>query len=94
LIDLLETLKPFILVLLSVGHLPPLTKENLLASLPFIIPSLIYGVQNNLYFLALTLISPPIWMILVSLKTVMSAAIYKVALCVCCRRVKKKSIQS
>ena len=33
--------------------------------------------QNNIYFYAITLISPPIWMILISLKTVFSACIYK-----------------
>ena len=51
--------------------------ESLLASLPFIVPSLIYVVSNNAYFYGLTLVAPPIWLILVSMKTFVSAVTYK-----------------
>ena len=63
--------------LLFIGKLPPFTIESLLASLPFIVPSLIYVVSNNAYFYGLTLVAPPIWLILVSMKTFVSAVTYK-----------------
>ena len=59
------------------GRLPAFSRDNLKASLPYVAPSLIYALQNNIYFYAITLISPPIWMIMISLKTVFSACIYK-----------------
>ena len=49
----------------------------MIASLPFIVPSLIYVVSNNAYFYGLTLVAPPIWLILVSMKTFVSAVTYK-----------------
>ena len=59
------------------GKIPPFTVESLFASLPFIVPSLIYVVSNNAYFYGLTLVAPPIWLILVSMKTFVSAVTYK-----------------
>ncbi len=48
------------------------------ASLPFVIPGLIYAANNNIYFYTITMIAPPIWMIMISLKTAFTAVIYKV----------------
>ena len=77
LVTLIEMCKVTFTVIASRGRLPAFSRDNLRASLPYVAPSLIYALQNNIYFYAITLISPPIWMILISLKTVFSACIYK-----------------
>ncbi len=61
------------------GHMPSFSVSNLKASAPFVLPSLLYVFSNNAYFYGITLVSPPIWSILVSIKTFVSAVTYKVA---------------
>lgn len=46
-------------------------------SIKFVVPSLLYTVNNNLYYLALTLVAPPIWMIIIQSRIVMTALVYK-----------------
>jgi len=41
------------------------------------LPSLLYAVNNNIYFAGLILVPPPIWLILTSFRTVVTASIYK-----------------
>ena len=41
-------------------------------------PSLIYVISNNVYYYSITLMTPPILMILLSIKTTISALTYKV----------------
>ena len=45
----------------------------------FILPSLLYAVNNNIYFAGLMLVPPPIWLILTSFRTVVTASLYKVS---------------
>ena len=47
-------------------------------SLRFLVPAILYGINNNVYFLGLTLVSPPIWLILCSFRTIITASTYKV----------------
>ena len=47
----------------------------------FLVPSILYAVNNNIYFAGLTLVPPPIWLILCSFRTVVTASLYKVCVC-------------
>ena len=47
-------------------------------SLRFLVPAILYGINNNVYFLGLTLVAPPIWLILCSFRTIITASTYKV----------------
>ena len=47
-------------------------------SLRFLVPAILYGINNNVYFLGLTLVAPPIWLILCSFRTIITACTYKV----------------
>jgi hypothetical protein len=38
----------------------------------------LYAINNNIYFVGLTLVPPPIWLILCSFRTVVTASVYKV----------------
>ena len=60
------------------GKVPSLSLPDIIASLPFMVPSLIYVMSNNVYYLGITLVTPPIWAILISIKTTISALTYKV----------------
>ena len=51
---------------------------DIVASLPFMAPSLLYVLSNNVYYFGITLVTPPIWAILISIKTTISALTYKV----------------
>jgi hypothetical protein len=44
----------------------------------FVLPSLLYAVNNNIYYAGLMLVPPPIWIILTSFRTVVTASLYKV----------------
>lgn len=56
---------------------PLLDKQSIRASFKFLLPSLIYAVNNNIYLAALLLVPPPILIILCSFRTVVTAFIYK-----------------
>ena len=43
----------------------------------YLIPSLAYAVNNNIYFLAMHYTTPPVWSILLQLRTVFLALIYR-----------------
>merc|ERR1712192_64571 len=42
-----------------------------------LLPSLLYAINNNIYFAGLMLVPPPIWIILGSFRTVVTASLYK-----------------
>jgi hypothetical protein len=44
----------------------------------FVLPSVLYAVNNNIYYAGLMLVPPPIWIILTSFRTVVTASLYKV----------------
>merc|ERR1712080_607541 len=46
-------------------------------SFKFLLPSLLYAINNNIYFAGLMLVPPPIWIILGSFRTVVTASLYK-----------------
>ena len=56
---------------------PILNEQTIRASFKFLLPSLIYTVNNNIYLAGLLLVPPPIWITLRSFRTVVTACIYK-----------------
>lgn len=54
--------------------------QSLKGSLRFLLPSVLYAINNNIYYAGLTLVPPPIWLILCSIRTVVTATIYKFVL--------------
>ena len=56
---------------------PLVDKQSIRASFKFLLPSLIYAVNNNIYLAALLLVPPPILIILCSFRTVVTAFVYK-----------------
>ena len=58
--------------------LPSFSLQSLRSSLRFVLPSVLYAINNNIYYAGLTLVPPPIWLILCSIRTVVTAMIYKV----------------
>ena len=50
------------------------------SSLRFMIPSVLYALNNNIYFIGLTLVPPPIWLILCAMRTAITASVYKVTI--------------
>ena len=63
---------------ISTGDFPEASKNRARYSLRFLVPGICYAVNNNLYLYALTMIAPPIWVILVSMRTVITTLTYKV----------------
>lgn len=53
------------------------TNEPLTLSWKFIIPSVIYAINNNLYYFALNIVAPPIWMVIIQSRVVLTALAYK-----------------
>ena len=74
---MVELLKLTATVLRSGCRLPVLDSQSVRASLKFLLPSVIYAVNNNIYWAGLTLVPPPIWMILISFRTIVTACTYK-----------------
>eukprot|EP00096_Caligus_rogercresseyi_P006532 TRINITY_DN2302_c0_g1_i1.p1 TRINITY_DN2302_c0_g1~~TRINITY_DN2302_c0_g1_i1.p1 ORF type:complete len:338 (-),score=29.17 TRINITY_DN2302_c0_g1_i1:196-1209(-) len=74
-----EILK-ILFTLLRMGSWPIMNAETFKSSLKYVIPSLLYAVNNNIYFFGLTLVPPPIWLILCSMRTLVTAFIYRVFL--------------
>ena len=46
-------------------------------SLKFLLPSIIYTINNNIYLAGLIHVPPPVWMILCSFRTVVTVCVYK-----------------
>ena len=74
---MVELLKLTATVLRSGCRLPVLDSQSVRASLKFLLPSVIYAVNNNIYLAGLTLVPPPIWIILTSFRTIVTASLYK-----------------
>merc|ERR1711936_149612 len=77
LVVLLEVLKLSGTVLRMRCRTPMLDKQSVRASFKFLLPSVIYAVNNNIYLAGLILVPPPIWIILCSFRTVVTACLYK-----------------
>jgi len=56
---------------------PTMDITSLRQSLRFLIPSILYTVNNNIYFIGLTFVTPPIWIILCSFRTALTALVYR-----------------
>ncbi len=54
------------------------TKESFVESWKFMVPSVFYAINNNIYFVGISYVPPPIWIILCSARTALTAIIYKV----------------
>jgi len=84
LVVLTELTKLTAILIISKGQCPisrnGLTVRELRNSAKYLVPSLLYGINNNLYLIGLTLVAPPIWIILVSIRTVITACVYKFVL--------------
>ena len=82
LVVLTEVTKLVTIVALSKGQCPiskyGLSSRELRNSAKYLLPSVFYGVNNNLYLLGLTMVAPPIFNILISVRTVITACVYKV----------------
>jgi len=64
-------------ILLKTGTFPEASRKKARYSLRFLVPGVCYAVNNNLYLYALTLIAPPVWIILMSMRTVVTTLSYK-----------------
>jgi hypothetical protein len=73
-----EMIKLVTTILRSGCEIPAMDRMALRQSLKFLMPSIFYAVNNNIYFVGLMLVPPPIWIILCSFRTVVTATVYKV----------------
>ena len=75
-------MKLFVTVLRARGKCPisnqGLSWSTFRSSFRFLVPAILYGINNNIYFFGLTLVAPPIWLILTSFRTIITASMYKV----------------
>ena len=78
---LMELIKLVTTVGRAGGSVPSFSATSVRSSLRFLVPSVLYALNNNIYFLGLTLVPPPIWLILCSARTAITACIYKVFEC-------------
>ena len=76
--SLTEFMLTNLLICRSGFQLPSMKTPALKSSLKFLLPSLLYAVNNNIYYAGLMLVPPPIWLILCSFRTVVTASMYKV----------------
>jgi len=77
LVLLVELIKLAATVVRSGCMRPNFDPVTLRHSMKFLLPSLLYAVNNNIYFAGLMLVPPPIWIILGSFRTVVTATLYK-----------------
>eukprot|EP00090_Calanus_glacialis_P043853 TRINITY_DN7774_c0_g1_i4.p1 TRINITY_DN7774_c0_g1~~TRINITY_DN7774_c0_g1_i4.p1 ORF type:complete len:367 (-),score=97.63 TRINITY_DN7774_c0_g1_i4:55-1155(-) len=77
LVVLLEAIKLIVTVLRSGCKMPSFDSTSLRKSTKFLLPSIIYALNNNIYLAGLLLVPPPIWIILCSFRTVVTASLYK-----------------
>lgn len=75
-----EVLKLAVTIVRSGFKLPSMKSSNLRGTLKFLLPSLLYAINNNIYYAGLMLVPPPIWLILCSFRTVVTASLYKFVL--------------
>merc|ERR1712018_290661 len=75
-----EAIKLIVTIMRSKCSLPSFSLQSLMSSLRFLLPSVLYAINNNIYYAGLTLVPPPIWLILCSIRTVVTASIYKFVL--------------
>merc|ERR1740137_190225 len=61
-------------------QIPSFDSISLRKSSKFLLPAIIYAVNNNIYLAGLILVPPPIWVILCSFRTVVTASMYKFVL--------------
>ena len=80
LVVLLEAMKLMVTVMRSGCQIPSFDSISLRKSTKFLLPSVIYAVNNNIYLAGLILVPPPIWVILCSFRTVVTASMYKFVL--------------
>jgi len=80
LVVLLEILKLSATVLRLKCKPPSFDKASVKASFKFLLPSVIYAVNNNIYLAGLILVPPPIWIILCSFRTFVTTLLYKFVL--------------
>jgi drug/metabolite transporter (DMT)-like permease len=80
LVVLLEAMKLLVTVMRSGCQKPSFDSSSLRKSTKFLLPSVIYAVNNNIYLAGLILVPPPIWVILCSFRTVVTASMYKFVL--------------
>nr|ACO15724.1 ZK370.7 [Caligus clemensi] len=66
-----------IFTVLRMGSFPHIDYQILQDSVKYIVPSVMYAINNNIYFYGLTLVPPPIWLILCSMRTLVTAFIYR-----------------
>merc|ERR1711934_598812 len=77
LVVLVELIKLVATVLRSGCQRPSFDPVTLRHSFKFLLPSLLYAINNNIYIAGLMLVPPPIWIILGSFRTVVTASLYK-----------------
>merc|ERR1712156_1384579 len=77
LVILVELIKLVATIIRSGCQRPSFDPVTLRHSFKFLLPSLLYAVNNNIYFYGLMLVPPPIWIILGSFRTVVTASLYK-----------------
>lgn len=80
LVVLVELIKLVTTIGRSKCQLPSFSRDSLRRSLRFMLPAVLYALNNNIYFAGLILVPPPIWLILCSFRTVISASVYKFVL--------------
>jgi len=80
LVVLLEGMKLMVTMMRSGCQRPSFDSSSLRKSTKFLLPSVIYAVNNNIYLAGLILVPPPIWVILCSFRTVVTASMYKFVL--------------
>jgi len=77
---MVELIKLVATVIRSGMKPPSFRVDNLKQSVKFLLPSVIYAINNNIYFKGLLLVPPPVWLILTSFRTVVTASLYKFVL--------------
>ena len=78
LVIMVEIIKLFTTIARTGCQIPSMDLITIRQSLKFLIPSICYAVNNNIYFVGLLYVPPPIWIILCSFRTVITATLYKV----------------
>ena len=63
---------------INTDGVPEVSPSRVRYSLRFVVPGMCYAASNNLYLFALTMVAPPIWTILTSLRTPITTLAYKV----------------
>ena len=78
LVIIMEFMKLLATIVRLGGQLPHLDYVTVRQSFRFLVPSFLYALNNNIYLVGLTMVTPPIWIILCSVRTFFTANVYKV----------------